>query len=227
MKTLLISLFMVSLSMSAWAEDTHDGDYVSDQQACEALLGPDVTKGLYGLCVAYTAVDIDQLMPIEERGAARNAKILEMYNKRKSEDDPVMPGTEPVEASCPCWTADEILTIDGYGNETGVFFADGGIVCDDSETDGGWLEGGTTLVGLYEVEEFPGIGDLLETTAYFSPSLGGGSHSCYWRERFVNLETVTRYIEISDPDEGAACIADARNRIAELQPLQCREVPEV
>ena len=57
MKTLLISLFMVSLSMSAWAEDTHDGDYVSDQQACEALLGPDVTKGLYCLLYTYDAAD--------------------------------------------------------------------------------------------------------------------------------------------------------------------------
>ncbi len=88
----LLSAFLIVLfSTSAHANN----------EICDALKADGVTKGLYGLCIAYHA------------SGANSQVILDNYNKKKSSSDPVMPGTDvnPPTLSCACWntlTAEEV-----------------------------------------------------------------------------------------------------------------------
>ena len=70
----------------------------SDDGRCDVL--SDSTPSLYGLCIAYWATQ-------ENGNSEASSKILEKYNNRKSDANPVDPDM-PGLVACPCWTADQL-----------------------------------------------------------------------------------------------------------------------
>jgi len=90
----LVSLFLIAVfSTSVYARN----------EICEPLKASSVSKGLYGLCIAYHA------------SGANSQVILDIYNNKKTSTDPAMPGTDnnPPTLSCACWnsfTAEDIGT---------------------------------------------------------------------------------------------------------------------
>jgi hypothetical protein len=112
----LVSGIVLALATapSAFAQ-TPDGETPAEETLCDPLKADGVTKGLYGLCVAFCeAQDHASLSsPITEaelealEAATPSGRILGNYNKKKTEADPPMPciKVEP----CPCWTEDEFL----------------------------------------------------------------------------------------------------------------------
>ena len=107
---------------------TPDGETPANEGVCDPLKADGITKGLYGLCVAFceaqdhadasnaiTTADVEALL-----AAAPSGKILENYNKRKQATDPAMPCIV-VEEPCPCWTTAELNDIDGV-SPAGIVF---------------------------------------------------------------------------------------------------------
>ena len=108
---------------------TPDGLTPAEESVCDVLKEDGVTKGLYGLCVAFceaqdlaslsSPVTEDELIALEER--APSANILEAYNKKKDKaqnpNDVPMPCIE-VQEPCPCATAEEVAAIDGFSDYT-------------------------------------------------------------------------------------------------------------
>ena len=101
---------------------TPDGQTPAEETVCDPIKADGVTKGLYGLCVAFCEAQdqADAGTPITEgdlellEGNAPSGRILANYNKRKQETDPAMPCIM-VEEPCPCWTQAELEAIDGVG----------------------------------------------------------------------------------------------------------------
>jgi hypothetical protein len=101
-------LFGMTLFNSTAIALTPDGETPADTPAnegvCDVLMADGITKGLYGLCVAYCeAQDLDQL-----NKEPPNTKILDNYNKKKQATDPGMPC---VATGCPCWTDEQLALI--------------------------------------------------------------------------------------------------------------------
>ena len=100
--TLFTVTFILFGGVSATAQ-TPDGENPANEDVCDSLIG--LTPGLYGLCVAYCeAHDAHILSPGGDPAEldVPNRKILENYNKKKTESDPAMPCVQP--GPCPCWT---------------------------------------------------------------------------------------------------------------------------
>ena len=125
-------LLAVALGQSANAQ-TQDGDTPANEGMCNDLKGDGITKGLYGLCVAFCEAQdhASILEPISEAEydellrAAPSGKILESYNRKKSETDPDMPCIR-IQEPCPCWTEAELAQIDGLmwdGTASNSYFA--------------------------------------------------------------------------------------------------------
>ena len=99
---LLTGLAGISGSVIA---STPDGETPANEGVCDMLFNNGVTKGLYGLCVAYCeAQDLDEFGDEDPP----NNKILENYNRKKQNSDPDMPC---VRAPCPCWSPAELYAI--------------------------------------------------------------------------------------------------------------------
>ncbi len=103
---LIAATFALVSSVVATAQ-TPDGETPAVEDVCDTLIV--ATPGLYGLCVAYCeAHDADLLSELD----VPNRMILENYNRKKTESDPAMPCVPDVaQASCPCWSADELLEV--------------------------------------------------------------------------------------------------------------------
>ena len=85
---------------------TPDGLTPAVEEVCNPLV--DATPGLYGLCVAFCeAHDADLLSELD----VPNHNILRNYDNLKSDSDPAMPCLQQEVGGCPCWTADELLTM--------------------------------------------------------------------------------------------------------------------
>lgn len=86
-KLFLLSTLIISccISVSTAIADPAEG-------LCDELKGKDVTKGLFGLCVAFHNAG-------EDRGS-----LLEKYNERKNENDPSM----PMDGECACWSMEQL-----------------------------------------------------------------------------------------------------------------------
>jgi hypothetical protein len=119
---------MVSAPLFA---QTPDGETPAEEAICDPLKADGVTKGLYGLCVAFCEAQDHAALsdPITEEelealaDAAPSGRILQNYNKKKQKGDPEMPCINIVDV-CPCWSSDELASIDGYlpnGTSTDVF----------------------------------------------------------------------------------------------------------
>ena len=109
---------------------TPDGETPAQESVCNDLKTDGVTKGLYGLCVAFCEahdfadqqelMNEDDLQTFEDE--APSGRILRNYNKKKSATDPAMPCIR-VETTCPCWNTEEIDSIDGLlADNTGEGF---------------------------------------------------------------------------------------------------------
>ena len=109
-------------SSAAFAEGTPDGITPANEGICDEMAdnNPFMTRGLYGLCVAYCEArdfssdisDVDTWVKDQTAGA----KILANFNKKKTETDPDMPCI--VNAVCPAWTEEELASVGtrGYSN---------------------------------------------------------------------------------------------------------------
>lgn len=121
---LLIALLMYALPVAA---ETPDGQTPAEETVCDPLREDGITKGLYGLCVAFCeAQDVaERTTPLtpEALDALKidvpSGRILGNYNKRKQESDPDMPCVL-VQEPCPCFTKQELQSIDGYDSD-GLF----------------------------------------------------------------------------------------------------------
>lgn len=92
----------------------------AEESVCDPLKADGITKGLYGLCVAFCEAQDHAAVssPISEANLAAleneapSGRILASYNRKKQVTDPDMPCIL-VEESCPCWTAEKLSEIDG------------------------------------------------------------------------------------------------------------------
>jgi len=106
------------------AAETPDGQTPAEETVCDPLREDGITKGLYGLCVAFCeAQDVaERTTPLtpEALDALKidvpSGRILGNYNKRKQESDPDMPCVL-VQEPCPCFTKQELQSIDGYDSD--------------------------------------------------------------------------------------------------------------
>ncbi len=122
--SLLTALFVCAIPVAA---ATPDGLTPAEETVCDPLMDEGVTKGLYGLCIAFCeAQDVaERTSPLtpEELDAIKmdtpSGHILENYNKKKQEGDPEMPCVL-VQEACPCFTKKELQNIDGYDSD-GLF----------------------------------------------------------------------------------------------------------
>lgn len=126
MKSLLVALLLsaglIAVTPSVLAK-TPDGKTPAEESVCDPLKADDITKGLYGLCVAFCEAQdhADIADPITEEGlialaeSAPSGRILENYNKKKTDEDPSMPCVlAQDDVTCPCWTAAELASIDYF-----------------------------------------------------------------------------------------------------------------
>lgn len=119
--TLLGSIFITLSVFGLQAEaQTPDGLTPANEGICDSLAADGITKGLYGLCVAFceaqdhtsivapvTEAELQMLMDANPSG-----RILDSYNKKKTASDPDMPCLV-VKSACPCWNDADIQSIDG------------------------------------------------------------------------------------------------------------------
>ena len=82
----LLSLFLAAYSTAAVSDPV--------DELCDPLKAEGVTKGLYGLCVAF-----------HSSGGDRD-KIREKYEDRMGPDDPPL----PMEGECACWSAEMLAS---------------------------------------------------------------------------------------------------------------------
>jgi len=87
---------------------TPDGVTPPNEGVCDGLRADGVTKGLYGLCVAFC--EAQDCVPNDDGSlpqscVASDKRILDNYNKRKLPSDPDMPC---VQQPCRCWTQEEL-----------------------------------------------------------------------------------------------------------------------
>ena len=118
----LLSMSLVSIPTITTA-NTPDGVIPPVELICSTLTADGVSKGLYGLCLAYcAATDSPQNLTSEENIAElpnHSANILESYNKMRAPTDPQMPcATYYSESQCPAWTTEQrdIVGTHGYAN---------------------------------------------------------------------------------------------------------------
>lgn len=83
---------------------------------CNTLKAPDVTSGLYGLCVAYCEAldcseDSTNRSASHPKCSAPSTKIIGRYNAIKKNTDPNMPCSTPPSTECPCWSKQELREI--------------------------------------------------------------------------------------------------------------------
>jgi hypothetical protein len=136
----LLSCFAVVLLIVPLAQaQTPDGETPAEETVCDPLKVDGITKGLYGLCVAFCEAqdfaDEDFAITTHEElnaleAVAPSAQILANYNKKRDRADngidPEMPCIK-VHAPCLCWDEDKLAEAIENAAETecigdGVFF---------------------------------------------------------------------------------------------------------
>jgi len=108
------------------AAETTDGLTPAEETICDPLKQDGVTKGLYGLCVAFCeaqdwASELSTMTPEEVEAMefdSPSGRILANYNKKKQESDPGMPCIV-IAPPCPCFSQEELQSIDGFNDVSG------------------------------------------------------------------------------------------------------------
>jgi hypothetical protein len=99
-----IAIFFTLFSFPAIAR-TNDAETPANEGVCDELLDDEITKGLYGLCVAFCEAQDCELNAVGEvprSCQASNNRILENYDRKKLSSDPDMPCVK-TQSVCPCW----------------------------------------------------------------------------------------------------------------------------
>ena len=93
---------------------TPDGETPAQEAVCDPLKADGVTKGLYGLCIAFCEAQDWETDCLEDPGACGRSgdRLLANYNKKKKETDPPMPCLVSA-IQCPCWNGDPDPPING------------------------------------------------------------------------------------------------------------------
>ena len=114
---LIVSVLL--LAGGAIFAQTPDGATPANEGVCDGLRADGVTKGLYGLCVAFCeAQDMDVWGELTDPPRGR---LLELYEKKRGDGDPDMPCI--AQNTCPCWSAEEVSPGFVAGRE-GLLFVD-------------------------------------------------------------------------------------------------------
>lgn len=212
--TIAVGMFMTAPPVLA---QTPDGDTPAQETVCDALQEDGITKGLYGLCVAFCeagdyADEADTITPEELatlETSSPSGRILANYNKKKDKannpNDPDMPCIL-VEEPCPCWTADELAsTADGIHNITGnlperVACWSLGSIVDGGE---GWLQ-------TYDWSSNPGTEAIQEQMLVRDQA---GEHMCRFLVFSPNTPRLVSQLSIEagtlTEAQHASCVAQA------------------
>jgi hypothetical protein len=208
-KSAMISMLLApALVVASTAEaGTPDGQNPAQEGICDSLAEDGVTKGLYGLCVAFceaqdiaspnqftTEEDLDRLL-----AGAPSGKILDAYNRKKQESDPDMPCiVVDDQESCPCWTGEQL---DGIG----TYFADSTLSCGQvpffngtyvTEANGSPNESAKVEAGAFLYSDF----GLDSEVGYCSYTVDDPGTETFYSTALSTLEnTLTA-------DEAAACL---------------------
>ncbi len=136
-KTLIVGLLFglsgVFLTANTLAR-TPDSETPAQETVCDPLKAEGVTKGLYGLCVAFCEAQ-DLPTDLSDPEALANLepssiKILENYDKKRGENDPRMPCVV-YESTCPLWTLEELQMIGNHPLNNTFLWND--LIIDDGE----------------------------------------------------------------------------------------------
>lgn len=76
---------------------TADGATPAQESVCDVLKADGVSKGLYGLCVAYCEAE------------ASSERVLDNYRRKAKDTDPAMPCLDSPPVTCPCWGDGAVL----------------------------------------------------------------------------------------------------------------------
>ena len=213
-----IALLLGAIYTAPIQAQTYDGVTPSDEPVCNVLLDENreaegllpVTKGLYGLCVAYCeAQDVldDREYTYEEIDAidGPDDQILAVYNKRKKETDPPMPCTVPLPSECPCFDQAFVDQIDGYDDESSL----------PTENTRCWADPGTIRREAYESTYPPGTAGTTFGREARSSLRGVSEYRCYAKTSVLREDTdgwftrtlFFRSINGITAEQGAACAA--------------------
>lgn len=113
----LLSCTWLLISSSVIAK-TPDTITPSQESVCDLLKLPDVTQGLYGLCVAYCEAHDAHLESLTGEAAQlskQNEQILKNYRKKMKAGDPDMPCVSKG-PECPCWENSANYVLNAYYN---------------------------------------------------------------------------------------------------------------
>jgi hypothetical protein len=195
-------LVLLSMTVSAAPNVAPGGGESISESVCDPLKAQGVTKGLYGLCVAfceggeYAAHDVplteDELQALA--GKAPSGVILRNYHRMKQASDPDMPCiVRAVADACPCWSSSELLEV-----------SDG--VSADSVSIGYGCVTTATGIQVYEGEPSDSFAALSanrsrSTNCYYSNSSTG-------KNLLINLET---------EEQAAACRSQITARCNQIQ----------
>jgi len=215
--TTIMVFGLLALSAPVLAQ-TPDGQTPAQETVCDALQEDGITKGLYGLCVAFCeagdyADELDTITP-EELAALETSspsgRILANYNKKKDRadnpNDPDMPCIL-VEEPCPCWTADELAsTGDGIHNISGT--QPDRVGCYSS---GQILTGGSGTLNIFDFSNpYPYNNGRLEQMVVWE---SGRLNAC--RMQIIDPDTPSLFSQLSveagtlTEEQHDACVAQA------------------
>jgi hypothetical protein len=204
MKYSLSSLLLMSLSavVPAAPPMMQGGQIPVQESVCDPLKAEDVTKGLYGMCVAFcegggfashdvplTEAEFDALAQAAPSGA-----ILRNYNRKKQASDPDMPCIVLAEDEpCLCWTSQELLEVsDGVSAEyVGIRYG-----CDVT----------STSMQVSEGESTDSFAALFTTRS--------GSANCYYSNSATGKQLA---ITLETEDQAAACRKQLAERCSQIK----------
>lgn len=115
LQVLSCTLLLISSTVIATTPDTKTP---SQESVCDVLKSPDVTKGLYGLCVAYCEAHdahLESLTGEAVQLSNQNERILKNYRNKMKASDPDMPCVSKGPA-CPCWENNANYVLNAYNN---------------------------------------------------------------------------------------------------------------
>jgi len=199
--TFMACIAAVILITAPAIAQTPDGITPPNEGICDALSADGVSKGLYGLCVAFCEAQdwADVSVPITESDLdalsvkAPSGRILASYMKKKTETDPDMPCIL-VEEPCPCWTADELASIDGVGLAGEPLE----LLC---EVDLVVVDGAAVDTFVTERLALPELGGSFALVRTIVEGAGaGGPLLCIYGFQHPGLPSISRQVTLSPPE---------------------------
>jgi hypothetical protein len=169
---------------------TPDGQTPVNEGVCDELMESGITKGLFGLCVAFCeAQDCDGDGGGELPGSCQHSaeKILANYDKRKQASDPDMPC---IKAPCPCWSEEELDNYDPTG----------ALRCSDD------VDPMTSFHDMFSREQVDGV--TVELQRFYVDNLPQqASARCFFRD-FLQSQFDIRRLQNISTAEYLGCKAD-------------------